>query len=182
MTTSSSKNNKKRNPPEYKCCIKRIKNYLEKHKDYLYDESKEQYFNYKCIGPFISLVFAFILVSIFSLIFCRPIIVIIKESICRFLAVAFGFLLAAGRSWIKDWRLIEDGKKEPKPRIDMLWPYFINYPLTLTFIYVLGSYFLDKQEPCVSWAILFILGFGVDSIFYLITHPGDLLQDLLHKT
>ena len=173
MTTLPSKNNKMQKPPKYKWCIERIKNYLEKHKDYLYDKSKEQYFNSKCIFPFISLVLLG-LVFAFCLIFRSPIVVNIKESLFRLLAVTLGFLFAAVRSWIKDWRQnekIERKEEEGKPRrkapIDMFWTYLVNYPILLSSIYIMGSYFLEKKgyPLCVIWTILFLFAYFVDIVW-----------------
>lgn len=94
-----------------------------------------------------------------------------------------GFFLATLRSLYKGCRSIktEEKKEEQvaKPFSDM-WPsYFVNYPMTLSLIYILGNHFLGNRPDYILRAILFVLGFGVDSIFYLITHPGDLLKDLI---
>ncbi len=148
-------------------CIKRIEKFLQKHKDYLYEQNKEQYFNCKCTGPFVSSIILLILVFASYLIFRSPVVAKLKEAIFRLLAVMLGFLFAAARSWIKDWRAIENGKNVTKPRIDMIWPYSVNYPILLSSIYILGSYFLDKKSypDCVIWTILFLLAYFVDIVW-----------------
>ena len=137
-------------------------------KDILCQENRWRYFCGKIIGPGLSIVlFIYVYLKAYYSLFNN----VIKGPIYPLI---WGFILAAIRSWVKDC-LIDKKKKSIGA---LLWPYFINYPLTLTVIYVLGSYLLNKKEPepYISWTILFILGFGVDSIFYLITHPGDLLH------
>jgi len=94
-----------------------------------------------------------------------------------FLIVGFG--LATARSLFKGYRLIRRGIKEEEEVIklpaDMFWTYFVNYPVILSLIYILGNFLRDyKNYPSyMCCAILFALGFFVDDIFH---RPLDIFR------
>ena len=132
-------------------------------KDFFCCETKERYFYIgKIIGPFISL---FLLFLVF---------IIVKGSIYLLFPVVLGFSLAAGRSYLKEWRLLKrkkvDEKDLTKPLIDMVWTYLVNYTIVLSSIYILGSYILDKKghPGYIIWTILFLLSYFVDFVFDII--------------
>lgn len=86
-------------------------------------------------------------------------------------AVILGFFFANVRAILKGVKV--------KPIKEMRPTYLLNYPITVIAICVIGSYFLDEVwqlKQTVSLVILFCLGFAVDSIFYVLTHLGDLLH------
>lgn len=94
-------------------------------------------------------------------------------------SVILGFFVANVRTVLK-LKYIWD-KKEVRTIRGLLPIYLINYPITVVVICIIGSYIFNQilQLPkTISLLILFCLGFAVDSIFYLITHPGDLFQRL----
>jgi len=80
-----------------------------------------------------------------------------------------GFLVATLRSLYKGYRLIRRGKVKEEDVIkfvpDMRWTYYVNYPVILSLIYILASYFLKEQPFYVYRTILFGLGFFVDVVF-----------------
>lgn len=97
------------------------------------------------------------------------------------LAVLLGFFLANVRAVLK----LKDFWKEDKSTKGLWWVYLGNYLITVIAICIIGSYILIEVwliKETVSFVILFCLGFAADSIFYLITRPGDIFQrDLLSK-
>ena len=86
-----------------------------------------------------------------------------------FFFLILGFAVATARSLYKGCRDIKMKREEPKKVIkdprDMCWTYYVNYPIILTLIYVLGAHFLRQQPLYVYWTILFGLGFYVDIVF-----------------
>lgn len=148
---------------------KKLKNFLISK-----DKNKKDYFLHKRFCPFISL---FLLCLVFIL--CR---VEAEGAFYRLIAVILGFLLVAVRSYLKEWRLLEREKEKEqdliKAPIDMFWPYFINYPIILSSIYILGSYFLENRgyPNCVVWAILFLLAYFVDIVWEKIGDTLNLLK------
>ena len=97
----------------------------------------------------------------------RPLIAGFGNGSIYFLIAGFG--VATARSLFKGYRLIKTGKEKEEDVIklpdDMKWTYSVNYPIILSFIYILGSYFLREQPSYVYRAILFGLGFYVDVVF-----------------
>jgi hypothetical protein len=92
------------------------------------------------------------------------------------LAVVLGFLFANIRTVLKlgdiwEYKRVKDIKR-------LLPVYFMNYPITLVAICLIGSYFLLdiwNLSKTVSWYILFCLGFAPNSIFEIITDPRSLI-------
>jgi len=99
---------------------------------------------------------------------------IVKGSICYLIA---GFLVATLRSLYKGYRLIRRGKVEEEDVIkfvpDMRWIYYVNYPMILSLIYILATYFLREKPIYIYRTFLFGLGFYVDNIFH---RPLDILK------
>jgi len=105
----------------------------------------------------------------------NPLIVgIVKGSIYYLIA---GFLVATLRSLYKGYRLIRRGKVEEEDVIkfvpDMRLIYYMNYPMILSLIYILATYFLRKEPIYICRTLLFALGFYVDNIFH---RPLDILK------
>ncbi len=76
----------------------------------------------------------------------------------------------------REFKSIKSGLN--KPHRDFLFSYLINYPLTFATILILGTGLLEVRYNFYFRWIFFILGFGADSIFYLLTQPGDLFNKL----
>jgi len=132
-------------------------------KDILCRENRWRYFFGKIIGPGLSIVlFVHVYLKAYYSLFNN----VIKGPICPLIG---GFILAAIRSWVRDCLIYKDEKSIG----DMLWPYFINYPLILTLVYIIGSYFLAGEKPYISSTIFFGLGFFIDEIF---RRPLDFLK------
>lgn len=77
--------------------------------------------------------------------------------------------MATARSLYKGWRDIKSGREIQerviKDPADMRWIYYFNYPLILSLIYILATYFLREAPLYVYRTFLFGLGFYVDHIF-----------------
>jgi len=97
------------------------------------------------------------------------------------IATWLGFLIANIRSI---WKLGDIWKEKKVKTISRLARvYFPNYFITLVAICFVGSYLLFVRwglPQSVTWYILFCLGFAIDSVFYLITHLGDLFFREFH--
>ena len=133
-------------------------------KDILCRKNRGRYCWGKIIGPFLSLL---LFINVYLRTYCSLFNNVIKGSIYPLIG---GFILAAIRSWVRDCLIDRDKKK---PIGVMLWPYFINYPLILTLVYVIGSYVLAGKQSYISSTIFFGLGFFIDEIFH---RPLDYLR------
>ena len=91
-------------------------------------------------------------------------VIVIKEK--YLFAVTLGFVFATIRSC---WKKARKTPPESKNFWDLLPSYLINYPIVLSFIVIMGSYYFGIKTPIlpdeVSFAALFVLGFLADIVF-----------------
>ena len=136
-----------------------------------YITEKRRYFRRKVIFTFLCLLFLYLLWKMCVLYYINSIFT--KVPVYPVMA---GFFVASVRSIFKMCLLLRKEKKDEKdekeiekkftkPCCAWCWTYFVNYPLILGLIYILGTYF-SRNHPCyISYSILFGLGFFVDDVF-----------------